>query len=96
MIIRRWDNKYKEEKIKNNAFLNFDTSTSLNSDSFCFFLILFVLYYRSFYFEAMFRPGGMVESSKGEIQMARHDKNTFCRMMEFIYTGTPIIIRRFL
>jgi hypothetical protein len=29
-----------------------------------------------------------VESSKGEIQMARHDKNTFCRMMEFIYTGT--------
>jgi BTB/POZ domain len=52
--------------------------------SFCFFLFCSI---RSFYFEAMFRPGGMVESSKGEIQMARHDKNTFCRMMEFIYTG---------
>jgi hypothetical protein len=35
----------------------------------------------------MFRPGGMIESSKGEVDMSRHDKGTFCRMMEFIYTG---------
>ena len=45
------------------------------------------MYRRSSYFEAMFRPGGMIESSKGEVDMSRHDKGTFCRMMEFIYTG---------
>ena len=38
----------------------------------------------------MFRPGGMIESSKGEVDMSRHDKGTFCRMMEFIYTGMLI------
>lgn len=56
------------------------------------------MYCRSSYFEAMFRPGGMIESSKGEVDMSRHDKGTFCRMMEFIYTGmlTTIIMKLFL
>ena len=47
----------------------------------------FFCLFRSHYFEAMFRPGGMIESSKQEVRMERHDKDTFSRMLEFIYTG---------
>lgn len=46
-----------------------------------------ILSARSSYFEAMFRPGGMSESSEVEIEIGRHDKDSFKRMMEFIYTG---------
>jgi hypothetical protein len=46
-----------------------------------------ILSARSSYFEAMFRPGGMRESSDGEVEMSRHDKDSFRRMIEFIYTG---------
>ena len=38
----------------------------------------------------MFRPGGMIESSKQEVRMERHDKDTFSRMLEFLYTGKSL------
>lgn len=46
-----------------------------------------ILSARNLYFEAMFRPGGMSESSEGRIEMSRHDTASFKRMIEFIYTG---------
>ena len=46
-----------------------------------------ILSARSDFFEAMFRPGGMIESSKAEIEMQQCDKNAFRRMLEFIYGG---------
>ena len=52
-----------------------------------FYMHKAILSARSSYFEAMFRPGGMSESSKSEIEIGRHDKDSFRRMMEFIYTA---------
>lgn len=52
-----------------------------------FYMHKAILSARSSYFEAMFRPGGMSESSKAEIEIGRHDKDSFRRMMEFIYTA---------
>ena len=46
-----------------------------------------ILSARSEFFEAMFRPGGMTESSTNEIEMQQCDKNAFRRMLEFIYGG---------
>lgn len=46
-----------------------------------------ILSARSEFFEAMFRPGGMSESSRDEIEMLQHDKDSFRRMLEFIYAG---------
>lgn len=53
-----------------------------------------ILSARSPYFEAMFRPGGMIESSKGEIEMTRYDKDSFKRMIEFIYTGEVLSLEK--
>lgn len=66
--------------------------------SLLFFMFFYIFLYfsiffcasRSHYFEAMFRPGGMIESSKQEVRMERHDKDTFSRMLEFLYTGAYI------
>lgn len=46
-----------------------------------------ILSARSDFFEAMFRPGGMSESSRSEVEMPEHDKDSFRRMLEFIYGG---------
>jgi hypothetical protein len=46
-----------------------------------------ILSARSEFFEAMFRPGCMRESCKGEINMESHDPHSFRRMLEFIYSG---------
>lgn len=35
----------------------------------------------------MFREGGMVESSMNQVHIKNHDKLTFSRMLEFIYTN---------
>ena len=35
----------------------------------------------------MFRPGGMSESADSKIEIQRHDKESFRRMLEFIYTA---------
>jgi hypothetical protein len=53
-----------------------------------------ILSARSSYFEAMFRPEGMSESSKSEILIERHEKDTFSRMIEFIYTGEILDISK--
>lgn len=46
-----------------------------------------ILCARSEYFLAMFRVGGMSESTKNEIEVKGHDKETFDRMTEYIYTN---------
>lgn len=46
-----------------------------------------ILSSRSSYFKAMFREGGMLESSQKDISLA-HDANTFRLLLEFIYTNT--------
>ena len=46
-----------------------------------------ILSSRSSYFEAMFRPNGMMESNKGKIIIPQHDRNSFHRMLQFIYSG---------
>lgn len=46
-----------------------------------------ILSARSVYFEAMFRIGGMSESSQKEI-MVTHDAANFKRMLEFIYSNS--------
>lgn len=46
-----------------------------------------ILSARSEYFAAMFRPGGMSESKQHVIEIAGHDRATFNRMLEFIYTN---------
>ena len=46
-----------------------------------------ILSARSSYFEVMFRPGGMSESAESKIEIERHDKESFRRMLEFIYTA---------
>lgn len=45
-----------------------------------------ILSARSEYFEAMFRVGGMMESSLQEIAIS-HDASSFKRLLEFIYTN---------
>lgn len=45
-----------------------------------------ILSARSEYFEAMFRVGGMSESSRSEMKI-NHDASSFRRMLEFIYTN---------
>ena len=44
------------------------------------------------YFEAMFRPGGMMESNIDKIEIERYDRDSFYRMMEFIYTSEVLNI----
>ena len=47
-----------------------------------------ILSARSTYFSAMFRTGGMMESSLKKIEIESiNDKDSFGRMMEFIYTN---------
>ena len=71
--------------------LTYARATILHFSSY-FVLVIFMrtsffCLFRSHYFEAMFRPGGMIESSNQEVRMERHDKDTFSRMLEFIYSG---------
>eukprot|EP01031_Cornospumella_fuschlensis_P029234 gene29234-35289_t len=46
-----------------------------------------ILSSRSSYFKAMFREGGMLESSQSDVALA-HDAVTFRRLLEFIYTNS--------
>lgn len=46
-----------------------------------------ILSARSSYFEVMFRPGGMSESTLDKIEIEKNDKESFRRMMEYIYTA---------
>ena len=46
-----------------------------------------ILSARSQYFNAMFREGGMSESNMSRIVIKDHDKLTFFRMLEFIYSN---------
>lgn len=45
-----------------------------------------ILSARSEYFSAMFRNGGMTESSGTTVEIPNHSFNTFMRMLEFLYT----------
>lgn len=46
-----------------------------------------ILSARSEYFFAMFRPGGLSESSTEFVEMERHEESSFCNMLEFVYTN---------
>lgn len=46
-----------------------------------------ILSARAEYFSAMFREGGMLESTNGVVR-THHDPNVFRRMLEFIYTNS--------
>ena len=50
-------------------------------------IIVIVIIIRSMYFEAMFRQGGMSESSMDQIVINEHDKLSFSRLLEFIYSN---------
>jgi hypothetical protein len=47
-----------------------------------------ILSARSEYFKAMFRKGGMAESTQSIVEIGGHDKQTFSKMLEHIYTDT--------
>uniref|UniRef100_A0A7S0SZ81 BTB domain-containing protein n=1 Tax=Chromulina nebulosa TaxID=96789 RepID=A0A7S0SZ81_9STRA len=46
-----------------------------------------ILSARSEYFNAMFRKGGLFESSQSQVEILTHSSSTFIKMMEFIYTN---------
>lgn len=46
-----------------------------------------ILSARSSYFDAMFRPNFMIESSKVEIEIVGYDSSSFEIMLEFLYTN---------
>ena len=46
-----------------------------------------ILCSRSAYFAAMFRPGGMVESTTNEVRISEHSVLSFKKVLEFLYTS---------
>jgi hypothetical protein len=47
-----------------------------------------ILSARSDFFRAMFKKGGMVESIENRVIIRQHDRTTFGRMLEFLYTNS--------